>query len=203
MTKIYNEKELDILSNILRNDRVICVPTDTVYGLCSRICSFDAYNNLVNIKNRPKDKLFPIMCKDKNQIKSIAITYEIVEKIIDTFMPGPITLILKLKDNLPFVINDNASTVAVRMRTSNILGELIEKVGCPLYMTSANISGKATCITIDEINETFSNLDGILKGDVTYGMASTIIDCTNEELKLIRKGPITIKQIENVIGKKI
>lgn len=203
MIKIYNKKELDILSNILRNDGVICVPTDTVYGLCSRNCSFDAYNNLVNIKNRPKDKLFPIMCKDKNQIKSIAMTNEVVETIIDAFMPEPITLILKLKDNLPFDINNNASTVAIRMKTSNILGELIEKVGCPLYMTSANISGKAACITIDEINETFSNLDVLLKGNVTYGKASTIIDCTNEELKLIRKGPITVKQIENVIGKKM
>ena len=82
MMKRYTQNEINELADILKKDGVISVPTDTVYGICARISSIKAHNNLVIAKNRPTNKLFPIMCADEEQIKSIAIVDEKIKKLI-------------------------------------------------------------------------------------------------------------------------
>lgn len=77
--KRYKQSQIDELVNILKKDGVISVPTDTVYGICARINSVNAYNKLVAIKNRPSNKSFPVMCANEDQIKDIAIVDERVE----------------------------------------------------------------------------------------------------------------------------
>ena len=198
MIKRFKENEIDELVNILKNNGVISVPTDTVYGLCSRIDSKDAFKKLIDVKNRPINKSFPIMCANLEQIKSIAITDERSEKLIHAFMPGPITLILKKKDSLNDYINSDKDTVAIRMATSKVLEELIKKTGCPVFMTSANQSNMPTCTNLDEIETSCPKIDGMLEGDVTFGEASTIVDCTKDELQILRQGPITMEQIKRI-----
>ena len=77
--------------------------------------------------------------------------------------------------------------------------EVIEKVGSPIFMTSANLSGKPVCQTIEEIEKTFPNIDGILDGKVSYGQASTIVDCTSDDIKIIREGPIALEDIKKIL----
>lgn len=193
--KIYSKDEIDKLAEILKNDGVISVPTDTVYGVCARMNSKKAYKNLIRVKNRPSNKAFPVMCADEKQIKEIAIVDKRTEKLIKKFMPGPITLILHKKPNQPDYINNGKDTIAVRMATSDILKELIQKTQSPLFMSSANQSGESTCTTIEEIARKCPMLDGIMEGKVTFGQGSTIVDCTLEQIKIIRQGPITEEQI--------
>ena len=196
MVKRFKQNEIDELASILKNDGIIAVPTDTVYGLCARIDSEKAYNKLVETKNRPTNKLFPIMCANKEQIKSIAKLNNTAEKLIDCFMPGPITLILEKRIQLPNSINKKYTSIAVRMATSKSLEKLIEEVGSPVFMTSANISGEPTCESLEEIEEKFPSLDGILEENSPKGKASTIVDCTTERIKILREGPISLKQIK-------
>ena len=198
--KKYKSDEIQELAKILKNDGVICVPTDTVYGLCASMNSIIGHEKLMKIKNRPENKLFPIMCADKKQIEKIAIVDEIAEKLIQAFMPGPITLILKKKNENTKHGNNDAKTIAVRMATSKALKDLILKVGCPIFMSSANQSGEQTCSTIEEIEKTFPSLDGILEGIVSFGKASTIVDCTSKEIKILRLGPITLEEINNILS---
>ena len=198
--KRYSQNEIDELVNILKNDGVISVPTDTVYGLCARMNSKKAHNNLIIAKNRPYEKLFPIMCANIEQIKSIAILNEQIEQLINQFMPGPITLILKKKDNLPEYITNGKTTIAVRMASSKIIEELILKTGSPLFMTSANQSGKESCTNLDEIEKACPTIDGMLEGSVTFGESSTIVDCVSNPMKIVRKGPISLEQIEKAIN---
>ena len=198
--KRYSQNEIDELVNILKNDGVISVPTDTVYGLCARMNSKKAHNKLMIAKNRPYEKLFPIMCANIEQIKSIAILNEQIEQLINQFMPGPITLILKKKDNLPEYITNGKTTIAVRMASSKIIEELILKTGSPLFMTSANQSGKESCTNLDEIEKACPTIDGMLKGSVTFGESSTIVDCVSIPMKIVRKGPISLDQIEKAIN---
>ena len=73
MIKKYNENEINILADILKKDGVICVPTDTVYGICARANSKIAYEKLIEVKSRPENKAFPIMCANEKQIKDIAV----------------------------------------------------------------------------------------------------------------------------------
>lgn len=198
MIRRYGAGEISSVVDILNNDGVISVPTDTVYGVCARISSIDAYNKLIEVKKRPANKLFPIMCANIEQIKDIVIIGSREERLIKLFMPGPITLILKKKDGLPNYINSGCQTVAIRMATSDILEKIIEKVG-PVFMSSANKSGEAVCHSLDEIERCCPKLDGILEGDVFFGISSTIVDCTGGNIKILREGPITLEQINAVL----
>lgn len=201
----YSQNEVDELANILKKDGVISVPTDTVYGVCARINSKKAHDKLVDIKKRPDNKSFPVMCLNEEQIKGIAIVNSNAEKLIRAFMPGPITLVLNKRPEAFSYIN-NAGTrisdeLAVRIVPLKVLEELIQKTGSPIFLTSANISGEKVCNSLDDIEKTFPNLDGILEGEISFGQASTIVDCTSSEIKIQRQGPISEEKIMEVLKK--
>ena len=200
MIKRYKEDEIDKLAEILLNDGVIAVPTDTVYGLCARINSKKAYEKLIKIKNRPLNKLFPIMCADKEQVRSIAILNNNAEKIMKAFMPGPITLVLDKREKLPNYIDNEYTNIAIRIATSKWLAELIKKIKSPIFMSSANQSNGPICKNIKEIELYCPLIDGIIEGDIPQGVASTIVKCTSDKLELLREGPISIDQINEVIN---
>ena len=202
MIRRYKENEVEQLADILRNDGVISVPTDTVYGICARINSEKAHNKLMDVKKRPKNKAFPIMCADERQIKNIAVVDARAEKLIRAFMPGPITLVLNRNNTLSEYVTNGKDTIAVRMATSKVLEELISKTESPLFMTSANKSEEPECTNLDDIEKACPLLDGMLDGNVVFGEASTIVDCSSEELKILRIGPISIEQIKKVINMK-
>ena len=203
LIKIYpenpNPREIERIIKTLRDGGLIIYPTDTVYGICARINSSKAYLKLVSVKNRPSTKSFPIMCSDIEQIKSIAIIDEKALKLIKAFMPGPITLVLnKRPDVLSYINNAGAretDELAIRMAPTPFLKELIKEVGSPLFLTSANKSGKDVCRSLDEIEIECPTLDGMVMGDVSFGEASTIIDCTDNDIKIQRQGPISEDEI--------
>ena len=201
--KRYNQSEIEEVATVLKNDGVISVPTDTVYGICARINSSKAYLKLVSVKNRPSTKSFPVMCSDIDQIKSIATLDENAIKLIKAFMPGPLTLVLNKIPNAFSYIN-NAGTretdeLAIRMAPTPFLKELIKEVGSPLFLTSANKSGDDVCKSLDEIEIECPTLDGMVLGYVSFGEASTIVDLTGNDIKIQRHGPIKEEQIMKVL----
>ena len=202
--KRYKQSEIEEIATILKNDGVISVPTDTVYGICARINSSKAYNNLVKVKNRPSTKSFPVMCSDIEQIKSIAIIDENALKLIEAFMPGPITLVLnKRPDVLSYINNAGAretDELAIRMAPTPFLKELIKEVGSPLFLTSANKSGMDVCKSLDDIEKECPTLDGMVMGDVSFGEASTIVDLKGNDIKIQRQGPISEDEIMKVLN---
>ena len=199
MVKRYKSSQIDELADILKNDGVISVPTDTVYGLCAKMDSKKGREKLINIKKRPPEKSLPVMCADIEQIKSIAIVSEKAEKIINSFMPGPITIVLLKKETVPEFVNIGSNEIGIRMAMTKELQELVKKVGSALCLTSANQSGEPVCTNLDDIEKVCPELDGILEGDVLFGMASTIVDCTTEEIKIQREGPISKEEIMKAI----
>lgn len=199
MIKRYKESEIEELAKILKKDGIISVPTDTVYGICARIDSNIAHDKLIKIKKRPIEKSFPVMCANEEQIKSIAIVNNIAEKLIKAFMPGPITLVLKKNKDLPKYITNGKNTIAVRMATSKAIEKLIIETESPIFMTSANQSGKAECSNLDEIEQCCPLLDGMMEGNIIFSKGSTIVDCTSEKIKILREGPISINHINNII----
>ena len=197
--KRYKQSEIEEVANVLKNDGVISVPTDTVYGICARINSSKAYLKLVSVKNRPSTKSFPVMCSDIEQIKSIAIIDENALKLIKAFMPGPLTLVLNKRPDVLSYIN-NAGTretdeLAIRMAPTPFLKALIKEVGSPLFLSSANKSGKDVCRSLDEIEIECPTLDGMVMGDLSFGEASTIVDLTGNDIKIQRQGPISEDEI--------
>ena len=205
--KRYKQSEIKEVVTVLKNDGVISVPTDTVYGICARINSSKAYLKLVSVKNRPSTKSFPVMCSDIEQIKSIAIVDEAALKLIKAFMPGPITLVLnKRPDVLSYINNAGAretDELAIRMAPTPFLKELIKEVGSPLFLSSANKSGKDVCKSLDEIEIECPTLDGMVEGNVSFGEASTIVDLKGNDIKIQRQGPISEDEIMMVINKQL
>lgn len=200
MVKRYKENDIEELVRILRNDGVISIPTDTVFGICARINSEVAHDKLIAVKNRPIKKSFPVMCANEEQIKSIAIVNEMAEKLIKAFMPGPITLVLKKKNDLADYVTNGKDTIAIRMATSETLKNLILRLESPIFMTSANQSGESTCINLDEIEKKCPLLDGMMEGNVIFSKGGTIVDCTSKAIQILREGPITIEQINKIIN---
>lgn len=196
---IYKQNQINEIVDILKKDGVISIPTDTVFGLCARIDSKIAHDRIMKIKERSKDKSLPIMCADIEQIKSIAIVNENAEKLINTFMPGPITLVLKKKSKIQDYVTNGKDTIAVRMATSKVLENIIRKLNTPIFMTSANKSGEPTCTSLDEIEKACPQIDGMVEGKVFFSRGSTIIDCSSEKIKVLREGPISEEQIYEVL----
>lgn len=197
--KRFTDKEITEMSEILKNDGVLSVPTDTVYGVCARMNSLRAQENLREVKNRPLTKAFPVMCCDEDQIKSIAIVDERSEKLIRAFMPGPVTFILKEREEVPAYVNGGMETLAIRMATSDALAQLIRETESPVFMTSANQSGEPVCTSLDEIEKSCPLLNGMMEGNVSFGEASTIIDCTKPEITILRQGPVTMEDIQKAL----
>ena len=127
-----------------------------------------AQENLRDVKHRPLTKAFPVMCADENQIKEIAYVDDRAEKLIRAFMPGPVTFILKKKEEVPAYVNGGMETLAIRMATSDALRELIKAAGAPVFMTSANQSGEPVCTSLDEIEKSCPTLDGMLINEAKF-----------------------------------
>ena len=199
--KRFSQSRIDEMAEILRNDGVLSVPTDTVYGVCARMDTVEAQENLRRVKNRPATKAFPIMCADEAQIASICHITSRDPLLLEAFMPGPVTLILKKQEDVPEEVNGGMDTLAIRMATSIPLKKLILALGMPIFMTSANQSGESVCTSLDEIEKSCPLLDGMMEGEVCFGEASTIIDCSRDEVKILRQGPVTMEQIQNVLNR--
>ena len=200
MIKRYKKNEIEDLVKILKNEGVISVPTDTVFGICARINSKTAHDKLITVKNRPIEKSFPVMCANEEQIKSIAIVNDVAKKLIRSFMPGPITLVLKKNKDLPEYVTSGKDTIAIRMATSETIKKLILELESPIFMTSANQSGEPTCTSLDEIEKMCPKLDGMMEGNVIFSKGSTIIDCSADKIKILREGPITIEKINEIVN---
>ena len=194
--KRFLPEETEAMAAVLKRDGCISVPTDTVYGVCARITEA-GQEKLYEVKNRPRTKQFPVMCSDLCQAKTIAEVSDCAEKLMHAFMPGPLTVILKKKADAPAAIHGD--TVAVRLAVSEPLRKLIEETGMPIFLTSANQSGQKECASLDEIEEACPLLDGMMEGMVSFGMASTIADCTGDTVRILRNGPITEDMIQSVM----
>ena len=198
-TLIIFDNELEKASDLLLKNEVVAFPTETVYGLGVVCDSFEAFNKLVKAKNRPSDKPFTLMCSKINQIENVAVLNDKIRKLINHFMPGEITFLLKAKDNISEWIDLKTGKIGVRIPDFPLALNLIKKVGKPLLVPSANPSGMAPALDFDKVYEYFNNkIAGIINAKSGMHKPSTIIDLTGDEPVLIREGNISLETILKV-----
>lgn len=185
---IIEKKDYRYAVDVLKKDGIIAYPTDTVYGLAIRYNSNKALENLINRKKRPKEKSFPIMVSNLQMLKKVAIVDERSEEIINRLMPGALTVVLNK--------NDGTRTIAIRMAHEETLKKIIEELNEPIYLTSANLSNYPTCNSPEEI-VMYNLADVIVNGEIKNGIASTIVDLTGDDIKILRQGPISLDDILN------
>ena len=178
-----NKNDISILVELLKEDKVIAYPTDTVYGVCARYDHKEAFDALVNCKHRPSNKAFPLMVSDLNMMKEIGYVSEKMEKVVKAYMPGPITVILKKKDVIAPWMNAGQDTIAVRMACDASLKKVIETLGVPIYMTSANLSGEPVLESADEILEKM-DVAAVVDEAPLRDVASTIVSIEDADKNL-------------------
>ena len=185
----------------LENHGVIAFPTETVMGLGIFFDDEIAFKNLNQIKGRPSDKPYTLMLSNKENIKDFAYLNEIETSIINAFMPGPITLLLKSRPDLPNWVDLGTGVIGIRVPNYKISIDVLKAAGKPLLVPSANKSGEIPALSGSEVKNIFGDRIGyIIEGDAGKQMPSTIVDLTKGEINIVREGPITLEDIRKVIG---
>lgn len=180
---------------IIENGGVVIFPTDTVYGIGCNPYDANAVKKIYEIKSREKIKSLPVLASSIQIVKEISIIDEFTEKIIKKYWPGPLTLILKLKDkNLKKSLNLE-DKIAVRIPNSECTLKLLNK--CNLLVgTSANISGDSSFTDPQECMKNVKNYDVFVDGGtITSKGESTIIEIKNEKIHIIREGALKKEDI--------
>lgn len=199
-----NTEELKVVCNLIKNGEIVIFPTETVYGIGANAFDEKAVGKIFMAKGRPSDNPLIVHIANKKIIHEIAKNITQVEqKLIDTFMPGPFTLILEKTDKIPDIVSAGLDTVAIRMPDNVIARGIITFSGVPIAAPSANISGKPSGTSIEDIRkELEGKVSAIVDGGETdIGLESTVVKVINEVPYILRPGKITPEDIMNVIGK--
>ncbi|SEK37175.1 L-threonylcarbamoyladenylate synthase [Streptococcus equinus] len=184
------------LEEILQSGGAVILPTETVYGLFAQAMNEDAVEHVYQLKRRPKEKAMNLNVADYDTILAFSKNQpSYLKKIYDTFLPGPLTIILQANDRVPAWINSGLSTIGFRIPKHPQTLELIKKTG-PLIGPSANISGKESGKIFADIKEQFgNNVTGLSDDAALTGVDSTILDLSSESARILRQGAITKEEL--------
>lgn len=193
-------KEFEMAKRNLDESKVIAFPTETVMGLGVYYDDYRAYELLNHIKGRPEDKPYTLMLGSTKDIEKYAYVSSRDKKIINKFMPGAITILLKSKENIPTYVTHDTGIIGVRIPDIKLIQDLISFCGKPLLVPSANKSGEKPAITSFEVKQIFNTeVSFVLEGEAKGGVPSTIVDLTKEEVKIVREGPISLEDIKKAL----
>lgn len=196
--KIKDYDKLILPSQIIKDGGIVVFPTETVYGIGTNGLNEKAIKRLYEIKKRPFNKPISLLVSDMEMIERLTenITKE-EYKLMKTFFPGPLTIILKKKKIVPDILTANTDTVGIRMPGGSIARKLVEYANVPIAAPSANISGNSAGTNIYEImNEFEHNVDYYIdEGNSKLGIGSTIVKIIEGKPNILRQGSITKKQI--------
>lgn len=185
---------------ILLSGGLVAFPTDTVYGVGCLAFHQQAIESIYTAKDRPIEKAIPVLIGDNEDLIKVAEEIPIFAmRLIARFWPGPLTVLVPKKPTLPEAISAT-STVGVRVPDHDIARSLLRLAG-PMAVTSANISGQASPTTAQQV---FAQLGARIAmiidgGETPGGVPSTLVDCTGDEIEVLREGPITKDELLNAI----
>ena len=196
-TQRLTKKDSAQIVEILNRGGVVAFPTDTVYGLAVRYDLKEAILKMKEAKQRPETKPFPMMVSSKAQIERVAVTDARSQKLIDHWMPGALTLVFKKRPEVDELVTNGYPTIGIRMPDDEFVLEIINRVGVPLLVPSANLSGQPSCTTSEEVlKQLDGRIDAVVLGESGASTASTVCDTTGDELKILRQGPIKLEDLK-------
>lgn len=174
--------------------KIICFPTDTVYGVGALASDEGAIKKIYKMKNRSDNKPLPILCSKVSQVEEYAYISKKAKDLMEKYWPGALTIILNKKEGA--FDNIAEATLAFRMPNSSVSLKIIDHFAL-LATTSVNTSGEKELNSVSEIEEKFSSyIDYLVIDSATFSsVASTIVDATSDTLKVIRQGNIVINEI--------
>ncbi len=189
----------------MKKGDLIIYPTDTVYGLGS-IIDEESVNKIYLAKSRKFSSPLIALLSNKNYIEKVAYipeeNKEKVEKLAKKFWPGALTIILKKRDNVPEIMVSGGETIGVRIPDLKIALDIIDLAGGVLATTSANISGEDSPKSFGELSKKIKEKIDIIvdSGKCKLGEVSTIIDLSKKVPRILRRGAVSVEEIEKIIG---
>lgn len=197
-------KNVKLAAQLLENNEIIGLPTETVYGLAGNAFSEHAIKSIYRVKNRPSHNPLIVHIKNSAELNKVASEIpELAKVLADKFWPGPLTLLLPKHQNIPNIVTAGSNLVAVRVPNHPMAIELLSSIKFPLVAPSANPFGSISPTSAEHVHNFFKNdIKLILDGGICKrGIESTIIGFQNGTPVLYRYGSIALEEIEKIIGK--
>jgi L-threonylcarbamoyladenylate synthase len=197
---------IQIAYNLLTNNKLVAIPTETVYGLAANAFNADAVLKIYQTKNRPQFNPLIIHSNAIERFENWGLTIPSEVKILAKhFWPGPITFIIPANNNIPEIVTAGTGAVAIRVPNHHLTLQLLEKLDFPLAAPSANPSGFISPTSPQHVAYQLGNkVDYILDGgNCIVGVESTIISFLENEPKILRYGGLAVEEIELILGKKL
>jgi L-threonylcarbamoyladenylate synthase len=215
MSPVYDTRDEAQLLSGMRHARqaisrgeLVVLPTDTVYGIAADAFDANAVTGLLGAKGRGRQQPPPVLVPGVSTLRAlVAEVPEPVERLVEAFWPGGLTIVLPAQYSLSWDLGDTHGTVAVRMPAQNLALELLEETG-PMAVSSANRTGMPAALTIDEARDMLGDAVSVYldAGPSATGIASTIIDATRlvggEEplVRILRDGAVSRERLRAVLG---
>ena len=183
---------MDHIEKELEEGRAVILPTETVYGIFAKALEQEAVDYIYELKRRPREKALNLNVADEEDIRIYSKNQpSYLTKLIDSFLPGPLTIILQANEKVPDWIHSGMSTVGFRMPAHPKTLESIRKYG-PLVGPSANLSGHASGTKYEAIIKEFDQvIPGFEDDAFLTGQDSTILDISGAKARILRQGSIT------------
>ena len=183
---------IDRIVNEIDLGNLVITPTDTVYGIMADSMNYNAIKKVYEAKNRDYSKPLILLVSNKSMLYEYVEEVNDIEKeLIDKYMPGRLTIILKKNNKVSNIISAGSDYVGIRIPDNEEIITIINKLGRPVISTSANISGNDTIKSIDMIdNKLLDKISYIEDGGVIDSKSSTIVKVINNKVNIIRTGEL-------------
>lgn len=187
--------QLSKVVNLLEQDAILAVPTETVYGLAVKLDCPVAIDKLLQLKHRQKGiddtKILTLMLADIAQIPIYAQLEPVAKSIAQQHFPGQLTIVLSKSSTFQHAYFDQFTTIGIRIPNHPFMLKLLQKSG-PLLVTSANFRGDPPCLASDEVISRLPTIDAVVTGQSGNHPPSTVISIINNQINTLRQGNLTL-----------
>jgi L-threonylcarbamoyladenylate synthase len=195
------ENAIEAASLAIQRGDLVVLPTDTVYGVAADAFDPAAVRSLLAAKGRGREMPPPVLVSAASTIDALAVNIpDYARALVDAFWPGPLTLVCHQQSSLQWDLGDTRGTVAVRMPDHDIALEILERTG-PLAVSSANRTGMPAATDADQAMEMIGEEVAVIVdgGTSPGGAASTIVDATGPQGRILRRGALSLEQLNKVL----
>lgn len=181
----------------LKRGEIIAYPSDTIYCLGTDIYDEQAIKKVFMLKKRPFDMPISVCVQNAKAASAVGFINRTARRLIDEFTPGPLIVLVDKREDVPDLLTAGSRTVGIRIPAFPLTLKILEEFG-PITSASANIHSKKNAVTIDSCVRDFGSKVSIYldSGKTRYGTQSTIVDATDDDIRVVREGPIESRKIE-------
>ncbi|NHC23273.1 threonylcarbamoyl-AMP synthase [Nocardioides sp. IC4_145] len=200
-TEDAREAAVEAATLAVQRGELVVLPTDTVYGIAADAFDPAAVRDLLDAKGRGRDMPPPVLVSSPTTLDALAVRVPgYARALVERFWPGPLTVVCHQQTSLQWDLGDTRGTVAVRMPDHPVALEVLERTG-PLAVSSANLSGMPAATDAEQAEEMLGDEVAVLvdAGESPGGEASTIVDCTGDQGRVLRRGALSLEQLNEVL----